>query len=357
MVNKKVIELINKKEYGKLNKLSFKLFQKKKLNEFLEINNLLLKENYIPALPLRGYYHLVEDINHDNQDYGEKYFDKYLEKRPDSISILFQKAIALSAKGKKKESKQIIENLIENYHENPYTDEIITCKSKEKLCELKLIYLFEKKLKEEALNYGDEILKEYPDNIVTLLIKAKLLCEKNENNEEALEIINKCLKIEKTIEGLLIKGDIYVNLKEYEKAINCFDIGITALSKTEEYLSIEWYHKKSLALIQLQKYGEAMKCLNKTMDLILAVEINTDLNETGIKLLNECKKEKQNLINQGIQDIKYSSYNFNLNKLIYIMLVLAILVYFLPINNTMKITVSILFLVTAIVPLVKKIYK
>ncbi|WP_299523896.1 lipopolysaccharide assembly protein LapB [uncultured Methanobrevibacter sp.] len=357
MVNKKAIELINNKEYEKANKLSFRLFQKKNLNDFLEINDLLLKENYIPAIPLRGYYYLIEDITHDNQDYGEKYFNKYLEKRPDSISIRFQKAVALSAKGKEEESKQIIENLIENYHENPYNDEIITCKSKENLCELKLIYLFEKELKEEALNYGEEILKEYPNNMLTLLAKAKLLCEKNENNEEALEIINRCLKIEKTIEGLLIKGDIYVNLKEYKKAIQCFDMGINALSKTEEPLILEWYHKKALALIQLQEYNEAMKCLNRTMDIILSIEINNDLNENGIKLLKDCEKEKQKLLNQGIADVKYSKHNFDLNKLVYIMLALAIIVRFLPVNSKIELIVVMLFLITAVASLAKKIYE
>ena len=59
MVNKKAIKLINNEEYEKANQLSFILFQKKNIKEFLEINNLLLEKNYIPALPLRGYYHLI----------------------------------------------------------------------------------------------------------------------------------------------------------------------------------------------------------------------------------------------------------------------------------------------------------
>lgn len=65
MVNKKAIKLINNKEYEQANKISFILFQKKNIDEFLEINNLLLEENYIPALPLRGYYHLIEDTTVD----------------------------------------------------------------------------------------------------------------------------------------------------------------------------------------------------------------------------------------------------------------------------------------------------
>lgn len=356
MVNKKAIELINNKEYEKANELSFKLFQKKNIGEFLEINNLLLEKHYTPALLLRGHYHLVEDIYHDNNDYGEKYFNKYLEQRPDSISIRFQKAVALSAKGNEEESREIIENIIENYKESPYSDEIITCESKEKLCELKLIYLFEKQLKEETLNYANKLLAEYPNNILAMLMKAKLLCENNEN-QEALEIINKCLKKQKIIEGILIKGNIYVNLKEYQKAIKCFDIGIKTLGKNEQHISIEWYHKKALCLIQLQKYEEAMKCLNKTMDIILDIEVKIDLNENGIKLLKECEKEKQELLDLGVADVKYSQYTFNLSKLVYILLALAILVRFLPVSTTIEVIVTTLFLITAVAMLAKKLYE
>ena len=117
--------------------------------------------------------------------------------------------------------------------------------SQKKSFELKLIYLLEKQLNKDVLNYANELLSEYPDNILAMLMKSKLLCENNEN-KEALETINKCLKKQKSIEEILFKGDIYVNLKEYQKAIECFDIGIKALDKNEQHISIEWYHKKAL---------------------------------------------------------------------------------------------------------------
>ena len=172
-----------------------------------------------------------------------------------------------------------------------------------------------------------------------------------------MELVNKCLKKERVIEGVLIKGDIYVNLNQHEKAIKCFDIGIKSLSGSKEYLSIEWYHKKALSLIQLQKYEEAMKCLNKTMDIILAIEIRADLNEEGIKLLKDCEKEKQELLNMGIADLKYSKHTINLSKLVYIFLALAILVNFLPVNSTVKLAANIIFLITAVASLAKQIYE
>ena len=157
--------------------------------------------------------------------------------------------------------------------------------------------------------------------------------------------------------GILIKGDIYINLNQHEKAIKCFDIGIKSLNGSKEYLSIEWYHKKALSLIQLQKYEEAMKCLNKTMDIILAIEIRADLNEEGIKLLKDCEKEKQELLNMGIADLKYSKHTINLSKLVYIFLALAILVNFLPVNGTFKLAANIIFLITAVASLAKQIYE
>ena len=105
------------------------------------------------------------------------------------------------------------------------------------------------------------------------------------------------------------------------------------------------------------KYEEAMKCLNKTMDIILAIEIRADLNEEGIKLLKDCEKEKQELLNMGIADLKYSKHTINLSKLVYIFLALAILVNFLPVNGTVKLAANIIFLITAVASLAKQIYE
>ena len=57
-------------------------------------------EKYLPAIEERGHYHQYYDPNHDNGDYGEKYFDMYLEIEPQSINGLCDKAMSLSNKNK-----------------------------------------------------------------------------------------------------------------------------------------------------------------------------------------------------------------------------------------------------------------
>lgn len=69
-----------------------------KINEYLIILDLLIQEKYLPAIEERGHYHQYYDPNHDNGDYGEKYFDMYLEIEPQSINGLCDKAMSLSNK-------------------------------------------------------------------------------------------------------------------------------------------------------------------------------------------------------------------------------------------------------------------
>ena len=86
-------------------------------------------------------------------------------------------------------------------------------------------------------------------------------------------------------------------------------------------------------------------------------EIFNFLIEEGIKLLKDCEKEKQELLNIGVADLKYSKHTINLSKLVYIFLALAILVNFLPVNGTVKLATNIIFLITAVVSLAKQIYE
>lgn len=343
MISKKAIKLINNKEYEQANELSFKLLEKNRVNKFLEINDMLLEKNYTPALLLRGYYHMIDDENKEDGDHGKKYFDAYLEKRPDSITGQTHKVFT-GYIGKNGISLEMLEEIINNYSESHYSDEVIPPVPKQHICETKLLCLYEKKLK-GLESYTDQILKKYPDSALAMRIKADLLI-KNDKNQEALKIIKKSLEEEKDIDALLTKGEIHFNLKEYEQAISCFNIGIIAIEHENQEHGIGWRYKKIVSLIQLERYDEAMMYLNETIDIIRELEVYMDLNENGIELLNKCESLKEELINKGIDDIKYPSFKFGLGKLAIILLVLDIILYFTLANNIVNIIITALFLIT-----------
>ena len=79
--------------------------------------------DYLPALEEKGLYYQYYDESHDNGDYGEKYFDKYLEKQPRSINVICDKALSRFNKNKIDEAleygrhiSEVIAGLgIENY--------------------------------------------------------------------------------------------------------------------------------------------------------------------------------------------------------------------------------------------------
>lgn len=88
-------------------KLARKRHGKDDVESYLSILDLLIDKDYLPALEEKGMYYQYYDQNHDNGDYGEKYFDEYLEKQPKSINVLCDKAMSKFNKGKTDESLSI----------------------------------------------------------------------------------------------------------------------------------------------------------------------------------------------------------------------------------------------------------
>ena len=70
------------------------------IDEYLSILDLLIDADYLLALEEKGMYYQYFDETHDNGDYGEKYFDKYLEKQPRSINVICDKALSRFNKNK-----------------------------------------------------------------------------------------------------------------------------------------------------------------------------------------------------------------------------------------------------------------
>ena len=69
----KAKDFIENKECKKALDLAKKMHRKDRINDYLEILDLLIAEKYLPAFEEKGQYYLYFDENHDNGDYGEKY--------------------------------------------------------------------------------------------------------------------------------------------------------------------------------------------------------------------------------------------------------------------------------------------
>ena len=81
-------QLIEEGNYKDAVKIARKRHGKDDIDSYLSILDILIEKEYLPALEEKGMYYQYYDPNHDNNDYGEKYFDEYLQKQPKSINVL-----------------------------------------------------------------------------------------------------------------------------------------------------------------------------------------------------------------------------------------------------------------------------
>ena len=106
---------IQDKNYKEALKLAKKRHSKDDIEDYLTILDLLIDKDYLLALEEKGMYYQYFDETHDNGDYGEKYFDKYLEKQPKSINVICDKALSRFNKNKIDEALEYIDRAEKNY--------------------------------------------------------------------------------------------------------------------------------------------------------------------------------------------------------------------------------------------------
>lgn len=75
----------------------------------------MIDANYLPAIEEKGIYYQFYDESHDNGDYGEKYFDQYLEQQPHSINVLCDVALSKSNKGEFEKALDYMDETLNNY--------------------------------------------------------------------------------------------------------------------------------------------------------------------------------------------------------------------------------------------------
>ena len=200
---------INEKNYSEALRLARRNHSKDNVETYLTILNLLIDENHISALEEKGLYYQYYDETHDNGDYGEKYFDKYLENQPKSINALCDKAMSRFNKGKIDDALNYMDNAYKNY--SNYSKIETPRISKKELLLAKIELLMQAKRYEDSLRLLNNYENQFGSNQKSDLYKGQML-QKNGKNEEALMYLTKSLREEDTLVGFNAKGDALFDL-------------------------------------------------------------------------------------------------------------------------------------------------
>ena len=112
---KKAKQHIKEEDYNEALKIARKRHGRDDIKSYLTILDLLIEKDHLPALEEKGMYYQYYDPNHGDGDYGERYFDEYLQKQPKSINVLCDKAMSCFNKGKLDEALEYMDTAYKKY--------------------------------------------------------------------------------------------------------------------------------------------------------------------------------------------------------------------------------------------------
>lgn len=320
----KANELIENNEYKKALDIAKKRLGRDKIDEYLSILNSLIQKDYLPAIEEKGHYYQYYDPNHDDGDYGEKYFDMYLEKQPHSINGLCNKSMSLSNKNQLKEALKYIDIAFKNY--DAYSKEETPRISHEDVRMSKIELLMKDKQNEKALSEINKYEKKFGENKKVIFYKGQLL-EKTGKYEEALEYLNKSLYEDNTLIALNSKGNALYELGRYKEALKTFDSCITHEKEALDNLDLitNFNYKAAFCNIKLGKYDEAIKYLNKTIDML---NDKGRLDKHIEEIYQKCSFEKDKLMYKNhVEDKHFGKFKFLSSKTAIIALIIIIIGY------------------------------
>ena len=319
-------QYIKEENYTEALKLARKRHSKDDIDSYLTILDLLIDADHSPALEEKGIYYQYYDEGHDNGDYGEKYFDEYLEKHPNSINALCDKAMSRFNKGDVDEALDYMDNAYENYA--PYSKIEEPRISKKELLMAKIELLMQAKRYDDALRNLNSYENQFGQDQKSDLYKGQML-QKNGKNEEALEYLDKSLLEEDTLVGFNSKGDALFELKRYKEALKCYKNCLHYESKIEDDLELvtNFNYKAAFCCVNLGDDAEAVKYLNKTISM---------LNEHGRlpkdieAIYQKCSFEKERIMKKGeVEDKEFRKTRFFSTKTSIIILIIIIILYFI----------------------------
>jgi tetratricopeptide (TPR) repeat protein len=318
---KKYIEEGNLKEALMLAR---KRHGKDDVNSYLSILDMLIDSGYLPALEEKGMYYQYYDETHDNGDYGEKYFDEYLEKQPKSINALCDKAMSRFNKGNLDEALDYMDTALDKYKTYSKIEEPRL--SKKEIIMARIELLIKAKKYDDALKSLNNYENQFGSSQKTDLYKGQML-QKTGDNEKALEYLEKSLSEEDTLIAFNAKGDALYELKRYDEALKAYNECIRYEGKVEDDLELvtNFNYKAAFCCVNLEDDQKAVQYLNKTINM---------LNEHGRlpkdleAIYQKCSFEKDRIMKHGnVEDKEFKQTKFLPAKYAIIALIIIFILY------------------------------
>jgi len=314
---------IQDENYEEALKIAKKRHSKDDIKEYMTILDLLIDEDYLLALEEKGMYYQYYDETHDNGDYGEKYFDEYLEKQPRSINALCDKAMSRFNKNKVDEALEYMEKAEEKYKSYSPIEKPRISKKEIKMGKIEL--LIQAKRYEEALTNLNNYENTYGGDTKSDLYKGQML-QKNGENNKALEYLERSLQNEDTVIGYNSKADALYELGEYKEALKNYNHCIEYESKIDDLeLVTNFNYKSAFCCVKLKNETEAIKYLNKTISM---------LNEHGRlpkdleMIYQKCSFEKERIMKTGkVKDQEFRKTRFFSARTSIIILIIILIMY------------------------------
>jgi tetratricopeptide (TPR) repeat protein len=321
---KRAKQYIEDENYAEALKIARKRHSKDDVDDYLTILDLLIGEDYLPALEEKGLYYQYYDPSHDNGDYGERYFDEYLQKQPKSINALCDKAMSRFNKGQIDESLKYMDMAYDKYKSYSKIEKPRLSKKEVMMARIEL--LIKAKRYEDALRGLNNYENQYGSDQKSDLYKGQML-QKTGKNEEALEYLDKSLKEEDTIIAFNAKGDALYELKRYKEALKAYNECIPYENKIEDDLELKtnFNYKAAFCCVELGDDQKAVQYLNKTIEM---------LNEHGRlpkdleAIYQKCSFEKERIMKKGnVKDKQFKQTRFLPAKYALIALAVILILY------------------------------
>ena len=315
---------INNNEFKEALKLARKRHGKDDIKDYISILELLIDAEYLPATEEKGLYYQYYDESHDNGDYGEKYFDAYLEKQPRSVNVICDKALSRFNKGHIDEALEYMNKAYDRYQSYSQIEKPRISK--------KEVLMGKIELQIQAKQYDDALsnLESYEDiygiDEKLQLYKGQML-QKAGKNRDALIYLDKSLESEDTLLGFNAKADALYELGEYKQALDAYNRCIQYEKRANPDLEMctNFNYKAAFCCVKLGKNQEAVKHLNKTIDMLNEHgRLPKDLEE----IYQKCSFEKERLMKSGdVKDQEFRQSHFLSTKSAVYVLIIIIILY------------------------------